>query len=775
MLIDPGVLSRAWSAHVRHSLLLDTSAHRAYVRRWDYPGVMREFPTPDRGADAARIFEAMEGSQAPRSPDVIQHVLRLFRMLRQAFRGPGGLWPVRVMNGLLLLADRRCEGRIEERELRSCRRVGEALAMLPGSERRIAEVEDQDLPADIKGQELGVLIDALLAPEPHSGCVLDPDVLLRHASSKLYQEAHLDIERDPQLSFAGMGSVEEPSGRSPSDVRFTPPNLARALTEQAIGALGELPENLIVIDPACGSGVFLRECIRELTRLGYTGTLKAVGYDISEISVCMTRFCLSHARRDLPPGSLRLRTDVVNDDSLLREWGPADVVLMNPPFISLEALPPGKAAVASNVLGELAGGRIDYAMAFVLKAVESLKPGGILASVLPASLLSGDSARPLRERLSDIGRLRLIGRFEGYRYFPTSVVETAFVVFQKAKAHPDGGRCGITVIVGEEGSEDAALRCLRMPPDAVSAEPSRVDRYELRRSDLPSANWRPVRRRQHEFRELLRRLGLPTVGRLFDVRQGTRLGAKALLLRPAHEVRALRPSERRFFKPAAGRGSIVQGQLTKQLYVFFPYDENGLMIRTEEQLMEQVPAFYRGVLEPNKDKLIHRASRRKREWWEPSEPRNWQYSPSPQIVSAYFGGGSGSFAYDSRGEYVTVNGHAWVWRGFPDVDGVDALTFHSSRLPWAYLALLNSTVFERILLCFAARLQGGQMRLEQRFVKAIPIPYLGDEARTDSAVLQGLVEGGRRIHKGDLEGVRDEIDEGAGLAYGIPRDLWAPF
>ncbi|HUU21828.1 MAG TPA: N-6 DNA methylase, partial [Phycisphaerae bacterium] len=364
-------------------------------------------------------------------------------------------------------------------------------------------MEDQDLPGDIRGQELGVLIDVLLEREPHSGCLLDPDVLLRHASSKLYQEAHLDIERDPQLSFAGMGSVEEPSGRSRSDVRFTPPNLARALTEQALAALGELPKDLVVVDPASGSGVFLRECIRELSRLEYTGALKAVGYDISEISVCMTRFCLSHAKRDLRRGSLRLRTEVVAGDSLLREWGPADMVLMNPPFISLEGLPKEQAAVASRVLGEFAKGRFDYAMAFVLKAVESLKPGGVLASVLPASLLSGSSALALRERLADMGDLRLVGRFEGYRYFPTSVVETAFVVFRKAQTCPEHGHFGVTVIVGEEGREDAALRCLRTPPDAVSIQADWVDQYELRRSDLPSASWRPVRRRQHEFRELL--------------------------------------------------------------------------------------------------------------------------------------------------------------------------------------------------------------------------------------------------------------------------------
>ena len=100
----------------------------------------------------------------------------------------------------------------------------------------------------------------------------------------------------------------------------------------------------------------------------------------------------------------------------------------------------------------------------------------------------------------------------------------------------------------------------------------------------------------------------------------------------------------------------------------------------------------------------------------------------------------------------------------------DELKFGGTRLPWAYLALLNSAIFERILSWFSVPLQGGQMRLEPRFLSRIPIPDFSGEG-TAPDLLQDLADLGKSIHRGQLENVRSRLDAAAAAAYRVPLDL----
>jgi len=149
----------------------------------------------------------------------------------------------------------------------------------------------------------------------------------------------------------------------------------------------------------------------------------------------------------------------------------------------------------------------------------------------------------------------------------------------------------------------------------------------------------------------------------------------------------------------------------------------------------------------------------------PTRPRTWQFEKSPRLLSAYFGG-SGSFAFDVDGDFAVVNGFAWEWRGTL----ASRIGFAQTRLPWAYLALLNSTVFERVLSWFSVPLQGGQMRLEPRFLSRIPLPDLSsDDMPAD--LVEDLVLLGRAVHAGKLEDVRERLDKAAASAWGVPLHL----
>ena len=94
------------------------------------------------------------------------------------------------------------------------------------------------------------------------------------------------------------------------------------------------------------------------------------------------------------------------------------------------------------------------------------------------------------------------------------------------------------------------------------------------------------------------------------------------------------------------------------------------------------------------------------------------------------------------------------------------MDFYRSLLPWAYLALLNSRVFEAFTEYFCPRVQGGQFNLSKRFIDRVFLPDLSDVKYVTDATLDRLASMGRAIHEG---GRVDEklLDQISARAYRI--------
>jgi len=737
-------LSWAWSSHVGHAVIAVKRPSHLYIRRWDAPSLLKPLRLPQTQEEANEVLAIIESAPAPQKTDAIQFVLHTFRQIRNLPACDKPLWAVRLLNAVLLAVESARSDTSQAKRVNASATFGELVHCLPDLGRQLAEV--QDLPASIKNQDIGPLVVDLLRDV--YGLQLLPSLLLRHASSRLYQEAHLEIERSRQMAFPGMAPVVEPEGPPPKDVRFTPTNLARALVQQALLALGALPMDICVLDPACGSGVFLQEFLKEMSLRGMSGKASIVGYDISGISVCMSRFCLNAAARDFRNADVSVHP---RDSLKERCWAKADIILMNPPFVSWSALSEANQSLVRETLGDMSGGRPDMAMAFVWNAIMSLNPDGILACVLPAALLSSKSGKAWRDRIQGEGEVVVLGRFEGYRYFPTSIVETSFLVFRRKRVtgapQPQAGQ-PIQVLVAREGCEDASLRALRLKETDPRRKTDGVQVFEMPLGSLSVDSWRPQRE------ETYRRLGLlrsqhRAVQDLFKIRQGIRVGGKSAFLLSAPDYRDLPKRERKFFRPSVGTITLQDGHLLRKEFLFYPYGKKGLQITSEKDLKRLVPHYYRRWLLPWKDSLSRRP--RKQFWWELSEYRAWQVGRDRHIVSTYFGK-RGCFAYNSTGDFVVVNGHAWTWKG-------DQCEYEERLLPWAYLALLNSEAFERILSWTSVPLQGGQFRLEQRYLANVPLPDLSDDTRYSDDTVHKLAALGKAIGEGRLRDVCNEVDQ----------------
>ncbi|MDX6404416.1 MAG: adenine-specific DNA-methyltransferase [Blastocatellia bacterium] len=703
----------AWSANVNHAVsIAGANGQIAIVRRWDSPDEAEEWDV-GREKEARALFRALE--KAPQPPDaqsVIARGLNTFRAIRIAIEKQGGssLDVVLAFNTVLAWVAQKSA---------SSSNIEVSFAEAVDIVRATGKISftTQQINPQLRSFPIGYLARLLREGDKESSTyLLDADLLIRHASGPLYQEAHRQLLSTPasvrqEEMFPREMLISGREGRRalvPTFVHHTPPSLARALVESTLRWLEIDPntEFLEILDPASGSGIFLIEALRELglqNRTPYVGHLKA--FDQSQLATAMADFCLRNAA---PSDQF---TVTISPQNSLEEndWGSPHVIAMNPPFLKWEDLDTHDRDLVRQSLGPLHKGRPDLAFAFIVRALKSLRQGGVLATLMPPSFLDGESAELIRNYILQSGefQVRLIGHFRDLDYFDATIEPSFIVVSRSTHAMP------IVVVTAKRGSANEAIRALR------SRKQIRRAGFEIStvtKDDLLSNRWTPQPERTSRFVDTIKSSEANTVDDFFVLHTGIRTGNNSVFRILENDAGRLTPStkERRFFRPVANR--IEKGRILPAGYVFYPYDSSGtLLLKTEEELKTLLPRYYEERLRPAKSILRERKSLY-RNWWELSEPRvTWLAAPVPRILSKAFGRAA-DFAYDREGKYAVVQGVAWSWKAGNPTD----------ELMLAYLALINSRVFDELISCFCPRIRGGQYELGYRFMKRVPLPQLSD-------------------------------------------------
>jgi adenine-specific DNA-methyltransferase len=590
------------------------------------------------------------------------------------------------------------------------------------------------------------LQDDLLYGRESDGLVPNLTLLLRHASGQLFQEAHYEAVFGPdQLSLGGFlpSPVKVGKKHKGIGVHFTPSALARTLVENALLACQPLPRNLVVFDPACGSGEFLREVLRQLELSDYSGSVKLIGWDVSEAASDMARFVLNWEKLNT---GVNVEYEIRCVDSLAHGWPQnVDVILMNPPFTSWQDMGDIDKGNLKRLLGGLTAMRPDLSYAFLWKAEACLNSNGLLGSVIPASLLDAASAIRLRKKLAEVMSPILIARLGNPLMFRGAMIDPALYLAKKGAPvdHP-------TIAFWADhrsASCSGGLRHLRksrlmsqITSPIVGNGFSIYENPSLGRSEN---SWAP---RPYSSWMLLNTLNhLPRVKDLFEVKQGARSGYNKAFLLQKDEWSALSDKERRFFRPAVINSSIKRGSLLDIVYIFYPYGQS--RIESETELIQCLNSYYRNFLLQHKPQLLSRAGAIPERWWELTRHRGWQIERSVKLVSTYFGD-SGSFAWDDSGDYVICQGFAWLPRRKESL---------SAGVSLAYLAILNSQLFSELLSATSNHVGGGQWNLSAKFVNTIAIPEITDSDIRSASAVATLCEIGEQIHSGKMDKVDKEL------------------
>jgi adenine-specific DNA-methyltransferase len=729
--------SCAWSTDVGHHVQVTGSFVR--VLRWGAAGLAAPAPrfAAREVAEKPEAFHRfLERNEPNHDQSIVAHATRVLRMLRGCLRDDTP--PEDTVSFFLELLRQA----VERQEVSEPFSVDEDVARHPA--RTVSSDDWRTLLRELTEER------AVSQMRPYV------DLMLRHASGTLFQEVHYTARIPFSRTLPGIAPVTSKRSGSTEGVFFTPPAIARTLVEEALAELGPLPKRIRVFDPACGSAEFLKEVLRQLSVRGWSGQLELIGWDLLESATSMAKFALAFEQtRSLP---FKVKVEIRQQDSLVADEWPRDctIVLMNPPFSSHQALSVTQREVLARVLDQKM--RPNLAAAFLLRATTSVADGGVLASVLPASVLISDAAEAVRAKTSELLVPRLLAKLGSMTAFAGALVDASLYVGKKVLRELQPTR--IVWADHRPDSMSMALRSLRRQTASGQVNEA-IDEhsFSLYPADDVARSGQPWAVTRYTPYVLTRKLkGRTQVGDVFKVLQGSRTGHD-VFIRTKSEVASLPATERKFFRPAVINGSVGDSQLNDGFYVWFPYGDGHPLIETEAELKRCVPRFYE-ILKVHRTALMQRATMDKSNWWLLVRHRGWQIETLPKLVTKYFGK-AGALAYDTTGDFVCVVGHAWVPKS---KEWAQITSCARDQIAYAYVALAASSVFELLLQGVCPSVAGGQFNLENRYIKNLPMPDLIAEARAGAFVVGELGEFGSALASGVLID-RNKLDEAAEQAF----------
>ncbi len=315
---------------------------------------------------------------------------------------------------------------------------------------------------------------------------LDWDRLESYAGNfKRLSQALLDLSK--QLTFSDLNYSFEGflrhSAAKKEGVFCTPPALAASMVQELLCTLKDSRQTKYFIDPACGSGIFLLELLRQICQAEKYESLSSklkfiqssiygVDKDPKAVEMCrlMLFLCLSSEKQpklfhfELLPtlhdnikvgdslispqsdADQKLFASVKTEKFVYFDWrnefagvfaenGGFDGVIGNPPY----GLARGEQlSVQENILlkaqyEQFRSGKINKYLAFMARGFELLRKGGVLSLLVPNAWLGIQGGKPLRASWLKGGALKKINLFECQVFDDPSVEAVTFVVVK------DGG------------------------------------------------------------------------------------------------------------------------------------------------------------------------------------------------------------------------------------------------------------------------------------------------------------------------------------------------
>lgn len=499
-------------------------------------------------------------------------------------------------------------------------------------------------------------------------------------------------------------------------------------------------KTLRIVDPACGSGVFLIMAFdflkAELSRANdkiaelegkdrhiqdlldpdseiLTNNLFGVDVNEESIEIAKLSLWIKTARRgkvlDSLDGNLRVGDSLIEDSNFAYldhafTWetafpkvfaeGGFDVVLGNPPYVRMEFLKALKPYLEKRY--EVVSDRADLYCYFYERGLRLLKPGGRLGFISSNTFFKTGSGKPLRDYLLREATIESVVDFGDLQVFEGVTTYPAILTMKRGAAPKEHELRFWKVGMLPQDNFLATWEAAAGPyPQAALGTGS----WELENSSLRALRDK-IRKGKKTLKEVY---GSPCRGIVTGLNESFVIDSAT-----KERLCAEDPRSSELLKP------FLEGKDTKR----WRAEPRGLWliyIPKNRIAIDDYPAI-RDWLLPFKDRLEKRAT--KQEWFELQQAQEAYvpYFEGPKVIYPHFSQGR-KFLSDTAGYYA--NNKCF----FVPTHDMGLLSLLNSKLQWLILQGL----------CRAMR--GGEWRLEleSQYVEKLPIPAWNDSARAELA------------------------------------------
>lgn len=585
-------------------------------------------------------------------------------------------------------------------------------------------------------------------------------LMSKHALSRVYEKfvaIFVEDDRDSdQISFLKRPLIEK--SQKHFGAVYTPQFIAsffaRYLRENTTP---KRFREMSILDPACGSGIFLRSVVEEQCNIADRSITKSsisdifsniVGVDQDGNALEATRLSLALLHlvtTDTLPSSLNLiEADAFGVDAQAAMSEKFDAILTNPPYIKLDNLSPLQRDMIKDYLGEHFSGRVDSYLAFMKLCLSKCKVGGFSFFVIPQTFLRAKNAYFIRNLIAQEFDVRCLVDLSAVRVFEGVGAYSILLIVQRRHV---GAFSGVRAIVSQV--TDTVGAALQAVLDENETRNPYFNVFSSDQSDFVMREWiiRPP-----EVDQLSRDLSrFAKLNDYIDCYQGFVTGADEVFIRDASDISV---ADRSIYVPYLADREIGQYEVpnSTQKVVLYPYF-NGSLI-TEDELRKFFPDTW-SYLTANKDALTRRTRSDGTPWWRPYRPRAPERILRPKIVAPHLML-TPRFAVDRLGQYTTKHGPFMITK-IAGSDEILLLDF--------FCAVLNSSVSGWYIRSHMPTFSRGYSRLEVATLKDLPVPIIDDLQAFEIEHLATL----NRSASTDRKAVR-EIDRIVSSMFGLQDD-----
>jgi hypothetical protein len=590
-------------------------------------------------------------------------------------------------------------------------------------------------------------------------------LMSKHALSKIY-EKYVSLLRDddqatnPQLSFIVSAPVEvsTPKYGSVYTPQFIAGFFARFIRENTTPRRFR---DLCFIDPACGSGIFVRTLLELQCDPLLSGTTtatiqksfssaEAVDKDPNACEATRLSLALLYL---IATGSFPRAANlhVRNEDAILaalqnrlhkQAYG---AVLTNPPYVKLDHLSPEDRETYRAYLATEDVGRLDAYIAFVRLCLDLVEPNGFVCLVLPQVFLTASNAGPLRKEISTKCNIRCLVDLSAIPVFQGVGTYTILLIIQRK---PEGDLLqGPPAMVAQvtEGVGPALQACL----DASPVDTPYCSVFPLGQHSFQGRHWVLVSPDQAKINDHLEEL--PRLSKFMAVKQGFLTGADDVFIIPKTQIPR---GEQEIYVDYLPDRQITRYRTPARAdrAVFFPY--RGTEQISEDDLARSYPETWQYLLAKRTELESRKSVRFGRvPWWRPVRPREPATLLRPKIVCPHLML-TPRFAIDKTGKFA-VSHSPFVIANDQGDDSV-LLRF--------FCGVLNSSVCNWYLRTYAPKYGRGYNRLEVALLKTVPVP---DFARISAGDLSSVVRLVDQLTLEENENLDRELDDLIARLYGF--------